>query len=72
MKCTAGIMHSIPDAKGREAFFPAVSSSIPRINARSKARPKITKKIFYIKASRKHRNNTCLKLRLFFTKRFKV
>ena len=43
MKCTAGIMHSIPDAKGREAFFPVVSSSIPRINARSKARPKITK-----------------------------
>ena len=43
MKCTAGIMHSIPHAKGREAFFPAVSSSIPRINARSKARPKITK-----------------------------
>jgi len=49
MKCTAGIMHSIPDAKGREVFFPAVSSSIPRINARSKARPKITKKSSILK-----------------------
>ena len=49
MKCTAGIMHSIPDAKGREAFFPAVSSSIPRINARSKARPKITKESSILK-----------------------
>jgi len=49
MKCTASIMHSIPDAKGREAFFPAVSSSIPRINARSKARPKITKKSSILK-----------------------
>ena len=49
MKCTAGIMHSIPDAKGREAFFPVVSSSIPRINARSKARPKITKKSSILK-----------------------